>query len=116
MHHGRRAGLLLHVSSLPGKLGIGDLGPEAFRFIDQLASARQSIWQILPLGPTGYGDSPYQCYSAFAGNPLLVSLVTNAVMVASLTWLVMPFLTRVFATWLFGARDQVLSSHTSRSP
>jgi 4-alpha-glucanotransferase len=66
--------LLLHVSSLPGKHGIGDLGPEAFRFIDQLAKARQSVWQILPLGPTGYGDSPYQCYSAFAGNPLFISL------------------------------------------
>ncbi|HVJ66929.1 MAG TPA: 4-alpha-glucanotransferase [Caulifigura sp.] len=69
----RRAGVLLHVSSLPGKLGIGDLGTEAFAFIDQLAKAKQSVWQILPLGPTGYGDSPYQCYSAFAGNPLFVS-------------------------------------------
>ena len=65
--------VLLHVSSLPGKLGIGDLGPEAFAFIDQLAKAKQSLWQILPLGPTGYGDSPYQCYSAFAGNPLFIS-------------------------------------------
>ncbi len=69
----RRAGVLLHVSSLPGKLGIGDLGPEAYAFIDQLTKAKQSVWQILPLGPTGYGDSPYQCYSAFAGNPLFVS-------------------------------------------
>ena len=64
----------MHVSSLPGKFGIGDLGPEAYAFIDQLAKAKQSIWQILPLGPTGYGDSPYQCYSAFAGNPLFISL------------------------------------------
>ena len=70
----RRSGLLLHVSSLPGKYGIGDLGPEAYRFIDQLTQVRQSVWQILPLGPTGYGDSPYQCYSAFAGNPLFISL------------------------------------------
>ncbi|HVJ84400.1 MAG TPA: 4-alpha-glucanotransferase [Caulifigura sp.] len=69
----RRAGVLLHVSSLPGKFGIGDLGPEAFAFLDQLAKAKQSVWQILPLGPTGYGDSPYQCYSAFAGNPLFIS-------------------------------------------
>jgi 4-alpha-glucanotransferase len=57
-----------------GKFGLGDLGPGAFRLIDQLAKARQSIWQILPLGPTGYGDSPYQCFSAFAGNPLFLSL------------------------------------------
>jgi 4-alpha-glucanotransferase len=69
----RRSGLLLHLSSLPGKYGIGDLGPEAFKFIDQLATARQSIWQILPIGPTGYGDSPYQSFSSFAGNPLFVS-------------------------------------------
>ncbi len=69
----RRAGVLLHVSSLPGKLGIGDLGPEAYTFVDQLAKAKQSFWQILPLGPTGYGDSPYQCYSAFAGNPLFIT-------------------------------------------
>ncbi|MBX3443955.1 MAG: 4-alpha-glucanotransferase [Planctomyces sp.] len=69
----RRSGLLLHVSSLPGRFGIGDLGPDALRWIEQLARARQSVWQILPLGPTGYGDSPYQCFSAFAGNPLFIS-------------------------------------------
>jgi 4-alpha-glucanotransferase len=70
----RSSGLLLHPTSLPGPHGIGDLGPEAFAFVDLLAAAKQSLWQVLPLGPTGYGDSPYQCFSAFAGNPLLISL------------------------------------------
>ena len=70
----RCSGILLHPTSLPGKFGIGELGPEAFRFADFLADTKQGIWQVLPLGPTGYGDSPYQCFSAFAGNPLLVSL------------------------------------------
>jgi 4-alpha-glucanotransferase len=70
----RRSGILLHPTSLPGRYGIGDLGPEAIRFLDFLAGAEQRLWQVLPLGPTGYGDSPYQCFSAFAGNPLLVSL------------------------------------------
>jgi 4-alpha-glucanotransferase len=69
----RVAGILLHPTSLPGPYGIGDLGPECFRFLDCLASAGQGLWQVLPLGPTGYGDSPYQCFSAFAGNPLLIS-------------------------------------------
>lgn len=69
----RSAGILLHPTSLPGRYGIGDLGPAAFTFIDCLARARQKWWQILPLGPTGYGDSPYQCFSAFAGNPYLIS-------------------------------------------
>src|SRR5437867_2390253 len=70
----RTSGLLLHPTSLPGRFGIGELGPEALRFVDFLAAAGQRLWQVLPLGPTGYGDSPYQCFSAFAGNPLLVSL------------------------------------------
>jgi len=69
----RSAGVLLHPTSLPGPYGIGDLGPVAFEWIDVLASAGQTWWQILPLGPTGYGDSPYQCFSAFAGNPNLIS-------------------------------------------
>lgn len=69
----RRAGILLHVTSLPGPFGNGDLGDAAFAFVDFLKRSGQTIWQILPLGPTGYGDSPYQSYSAFAGNPLLVS-------------------------------------------
>src|SRR5262249_34615344 len=69
----RSAGILLHPTSLPGPFGIGDLGPAAHQWIDALARARQTWWQILPLGPTGFGDSPYQCFSAFAGNPNLVS-------------------------------------------
>jgi 4-alpha-glucanotransferase len=73
MRPGRSAGLLLHPTSLPGPFGIGDLGPAAFAWIDALVRAKQSWWQILPLGVTGYGDSPYQCYSAFAGNPVLIS-------------------------------------------
>jgi 4-alpha-glucanotransferase len=70
----RAAGILLHPTSLPGPHGIGELGPEATAFLDFLQETGQSVWQVLPLGPTGYGDSPYQCFSAFAGNPLLVSL------------------------------------------
>jgi 4-alpha-glucanotransferase len=70
----RSSGLLLHVSSLPSRHGIGDLGPAAYDWIDQLTRAKQSWWQMLPLGPTGYADSPYQCLSAFAGNPNFISL------------------------------------------
>jgi 4-alpha-glucanotransferase len=70
----RSSGILLHPTSLPGPSGIGSLGDEAFDFIDFLAETGQKAWQVLPLGPTGYGDSPYQCFSAFAGNPLLISL------------------------------------------
>ena len=69
----RASGVLLHPTSLPGPFGIGDLGPEAYKFVKFLSEAGQSLWQILPLGPTGYGDSPYACYSAFAGNTLLIS-------------------------------------------
>jgi 4-alpha-glucanotransferase len=69
----RSAGLILHPTSLPGLYGIGDLGPAACAWVDALVRAKQKWWQILPLGPTGYGDSPYQCFSAFAGNPYLVS-------------------------------------------
>jgi len=69
----RAAGILLHPTSLPSAGGIGDLGPAAYEWVDALARARQSWWQILPLGPTGYGDSPYQSFSAFAGNPNLIS-------------------------------------------
>lgn len=69
----RTAGVLLHPTSLPGPFGIGDLGPTAYEWVDVLAAAKQSWWQILPLGPTGYADSPYQCFSAFAGNPYLLS-------------------------------------------
>jgi 4-alpha-glucanotransferase len=69
----RSSGVLLHPTSLPGRYGVGDLGEEAYRFIDFLAASGQTLWQVLPLGPTGYGDSPYQSFSAFAGNTLLVS-------------------------------------------
>ncbi len=70
----RGAGILLPVGSLPSKYGIGSLGSQAFRFIDKLVEAGQTYWQVLPVGPTGYGDSPYQSFSAFAGNPYFVDL------------------------------------------
>jgi len=70
----RSSGVLLHPSSLPGPHGIGEFGPEAYRFVDFLHAGGQKLWQVLPLNPTGYGDSPYQCFSASAGNPLLISL------------------------------------------
>lgn len=69
----RRAGVLLHPTSLPGPFGVGDLGPEADRFLDWLVDAGQRVWQILPLGPPGDGGSPYSALSSFAGNPLLIS-------------------------------------------
>jgi 4-alpha-glucanotransferase len=72
MKFDRSGGILLHPTSLPGPYGIGDLGPQAYRFVDWLASTGCKLWQVLPLGPTGYGDSPYQCFSAFAGNPHLI--------------------------------------------
>jgi len=74
MHFPRAAGILLHPTSLPSRGGIGDFGPAAYEFVDFLASARQGLWQVLPLGPLGYGNSPYSSTSAFAGNPLLISL------------------------------------------
>src|SRR5215471_2409213 len=70
----RASGLLLHPTSLPGRFGIGDLGPEAHAFVEFLAATGQTWWQILPIGPTGYGNSPYQSPSSFAGNPLLINL------------------------------------------
>src|SRR5580658_7120297 len=69
----RASGLLLHVTSLPSADGIGDLGPTAASWVDRLAQAGQRWWQMLPLGPTGYGNSPYQPVSSFAGNTLLLS-------------------------------------------
>lgn len=69
----RSSGIIMHPTSLPGPYGIGDLGPQAHQWIDFLAETGCGLWQILPLGPTGYGDSPYQCFSAFAGNPYLIS-------------------------------------------
>ncbi len=70
----RAAGILLHPTSLPSRGGVGDFGPAAYQFVDFLASARMGLWQVLPLGPLGYGNSPYSSTSAFAGNPLLISL------------------------------------------
>src|SRR5215471_1154093 len=70
----RSSGILLHPTSLPSNGGIGDFGPEAYAFLDFLAQSKQGLWQILPLSPPGLGDSPYSAISAFAGNPLLVSL------------------------------------------
>ncbi len=70
----RSSGILMHPTSLPSAGGIGDLGPAAYEFVDWLAAAKQTLWQVLPLGPVGYGNSPYSCTSAFAANVLLISL------------------------------------------
>ena len=70
----RESGILLHISSLPSKYHIGSLGKEAYNFVDFLKKAKQSYWQILPFGHTGYGDSPYQAFSVFAGNPYFIDL------------------------------------------
>ena len=70
----RSSGILCHISSLPSAYGIGTLGRAAYDFADFLAAAKQRYWQVLPLGPTGYGDSPDQCSSAFAGNPYFIDL------------------------------------------
>src|SRR5262245_13232828 len=69
----RASGVLLHPTSLPGNFGIGDLGPAAYSWVDALARAKQTWWQVLPLGPTGTGNSPYQSFSSFAGNTNLIS-------------------------------------------
>ena len=74
MRFTRASGILLHPTSLPGSHGVGDFGSEAFAFVDFLKDAGQKLWQVLPLNPTGYGDSPFQCFSAHAGNHLLISL------------------------------------------
>ena len=74
MSFSRASGILLHPTSLPGRFGIGDIGFQAYRFVDFLSETRQALWQILPLGPTGHGNSPYMSYSAMAGNPMLISL------------------------------------------
>ena len=70
----RESGIIMHISSLPSKYGIGTLGEAAFDFVDFLKAAKQKYWQVLPLGPTTYGDSPYQSYSSFAGNPYFIDL------------------------------------------
>ena len=94
MRFPRTAGILLHPTSFPGRYGIGDLGEAAYRFVDFLIESRQSIWQILPLGPTGYGDSPYQSFCTFAGNPMLISpdlLVADGYLSAEAVAAVPPF-------------------------
>ena len=78
MKQKRKSGILLHIASLPNKYGIGSLGHEAFAFVDYLVKCGQTLWQILPLSPTGFGDSPYQSFSVFAGNPYFISLDTLA--------------------------------------
>ena len=70
----KTAGILFAISSLPSKYGIGCFSKEAYKFVDWLVEAGQTFWQILPLGPTGYGDSPYQSFSSFAGNPYFIDL------------------------------------------
>ena len=70
----RKCGVLMPISSLPSRFGIGGFSKEAYDFVDFLAAGGQSLWQILPLGPTGYGDSPYQSFSTFAGNPYYIDL------------------------------------------
>ena len=89
----RSAGILLHISSLPSPYGIGTLGRQAYAFVERLAAANQRYWQVLPLGPTGYGDSPYQSFSAFAGNPYFIDLealiddgLLDAAAVGSIDW------------------------------
>ena len=72
----RASGILMHISSLPSEYGIGTFGREARRFVDFLEKAGQSFWQILPICPTSYGDSPYQSFSSFAGNPYFIDLKT----------------------------------------
>ena len=74
LHSKRRCGILMHISSLPSNYGIGTLGDEAYRFVDFLINSKQRIWEILPIGPTIYGDSPYQSFSTFAGNPYFIDL------------------------------------------
>ncbi len=70
----RKSAIVLHPTSLPGPYGIGTLGKEAYEFLDFLIASGQKIWQVLPLGPTGYGDCPYSALSAFAGNPYLIDM------------------------------------------
>ena len=93
----RASGVLLHVTSLPSPYGIGDVGPAAVAWVDRLQEAGQGWWQALPLGPTGYGDSPYQSLSSFAGNGLLISpdlsafIPTNRLDAENVHWGAMPY-------------------------
>ena len=111
MRFTRSCGILLHPTSLPGRYGIGDLGQSAYQFVDYLATSKQSLWQILPLGPTGYGDSPYQCFSAFAGNPLLISpdmMIEAGYLPADVVALVPPFPThKVDYGWVIDYKNKL---------
>ena len=113
MRFNRSCGILLHPTSLPGHYGIGDLGHSAYQFVDYLAASQQSLWQILPLGPTGYGDSPYQCFSAFAGNPLLISpdkLIEAGYLPADAVNFVPPFPTRkVDYGWVIDYKNKLFA-------
>jgi 4-alpha-glucanotransferase len=112
MRFPRSSGVLLHPSSLAGPYGIGTIGPEAWKFVDFLAKAGVGLWQILPLGPTGYGDSPYQCLSSFAGNPNLIDpgLLAEAGLVSAedLEEFKAPNTGKVDFGWLFGSRRRFL--------
>ena len=109
----RASGILMHISSLPGPNGIGTMGKEAYKFVDFLEKAGQKYWQILPLNPTGYGDSPYQAFSTFAGNHYLIDLETlvdegllRREEVDAVTWSYEP--DRVSFGTLFENRNRVL--------
>ena len=113
MRFPRSGGVLVHPTSFPSPYGIGDLGKGAYEFVDFLVKAKQSIWQILPLGPTGYGDSPYQSFSAFAGNPLLISpelLVRDGFMPADLLADIPDFPTKkVDFGWVIQEKQRLLN-------
>lgn len=112
MTRARSSGILLHFTSLPGRFGVGDAGPEAHRFLERLAAAGQTVWQVLPLGPTSYGNSPYQSLSAFALNPLLVSperlLDDGLVEPADLDTARRPAASRVDFAGVLAARERLL--------
>jgi len=115
----RSSGILMHITSLPGPYGIGTMGKAAFDFIDFLQKAGQSYWQILPVGPTGFGDSPYQTYSAFAGGHYLIDLgllveegLLQEAEIAEISWCETP--SRVDYSTLFETRMPVLKLAFSR--
>jgi 4-alpha-glucanotransferase len=118
----RISGVLMHPTSLPGPYGIGDLGPEAHRFVDWLSDAGQGVWQVLPLGPTGYGDSPYAPFSSFAGNELLISpaaLVSEGFLPADFSFPIFPAASvdygKVLA-WKLPLLEQAAEAFLDRAP
>ena len=115
----RKSGMLMPVSALPGAYGIGCFSKEAYDFVDQLEKAGQQYWQILPLGPTGYGDSPYQSFSSYAGNPYMIDFddlkeegLLQEEEYASLSWGDQP--TTVDYGLLYGHKFTVLKTACSR--